>query len=207
MVIAHPDDEVMFFAPSVWSLVDGGRHVTLYCIGDSSEVRMKELHSSVKYLGIHSLKWARSGFIDSMSVEWNVNSIAALVEQECNRHAYKAIITFDDYGVSGHTNHIQCAKACKLVWEKRKSFNLLQLRSVPVWRKYLSWIDSFATMVLSVRDGDDSVSFQAREWFAWLRLWRHMATCYPSQFVWYRKAYVLFTRYAYQNDYSVFAKK
>lgn len=208
VVVAHPDDESMFFWPTLCELMCRGRNVTLLCVGDTTEERRAELEKSASLLGIARLRWGPAKqFPDSMAVRWDVGALVRLLEQELALQDFKSVLTFDSAGVSGHPNHIQCSEGCRVLWEKRKSFHLLELCSVPLWRKYLSVWDSLASTVLSAGGREDQVSFIARDWFSWAKLWNHMAICYPSQFVWYRKLYVVFTRYAYQNDYLVHAAK
>ena len=59
LLIAHPDDEAMFFAPTVLALTrpGTGNHVSILCLstGDADglgETRKKELKKSGKLLGI-----------------------------------------------------------------------------------------------------------------------------------------------------------
>jgi N-acetylglucosaminylphosphatidylinositol deacetylase len=52
-VIAHPDDEAMFFVPSILSLRNTGNKLHLLCLstgnfGGQGKVREKELHASAK---------------------------------------------------------------------------------------------------------------------------------------------------------------
>jgi hypothetical protein len=61
LVIAHPDDEAMFFAPTVLGLAnpDTGNHVKILCLstGDAEglgETRKQELKKSAKLLGLRS---------------------------------------------------------------------------------------------------------------------------------------------------------
>jgi N-acetylglucosaminylphosphatidylinositol deacetylase len=63
LLIAHPDDEAMFFAPTVLRLAhpDLGNHVKILCLSSGNadglgEVRKKELVKSALALGIRSEK-------------------------------------------------------------------------------------------------------------------------------------------------------
>jgi N-acetylglucosaminylphosphatidylinositol deacetylase len=57
LVIAHPDDEAMFFVPSIQALVNGGVEVGILClsVGQSApggRARPEELRESARILGI-----------------------------------------------------------------------------------------------------------------------------------------------------------
>ncbi|KAK3032674.1 hypothetical protein RJ639_036738 [Escallonia herrerae] len=44
-------------------------------------------------------------FQDGFVKVWNCNLLADFIEEEMQNHVVDLIITFDDYGVSGHCNH------------------------------------------------------------------------------------------------------
>lgn len=91
LLIAHPDDEAMFFAPTVLALTrpEMGNHVKILCLstGDADglgETRRRELKKSGRMLG---LKDEEDVFIiddpehfpDSMTKTWDEDSIANLL--------------------------------------------------------------------------------------------------------------------------------
>lgn len=141
------------------------------------------------------------------------------------------VLTFDDYGVSGHPNHravyrgVSLACSTRVVCGHRKSrlatassnlahrdghasetsadglpatnvcgteFDVWVLQSTNLLRKYIGILDiPFAALF-------------HRRLFVQLnahRVWRGMAM-HHSQFVWYRKLFVLFSRYAYINTFE-----
>ncbi|CAK7903537.1 N-acetylglucosaminyl-phosphatidylinositol de-N-acetylase [[Candida] anglica] len=135
-VVAHPDDEVMFFSPSVIeaSKPQNGNLVRLLCLsnGDASDVSMgtiraAELKSAARILGIHTndVEVLEDGqFKDGMSESWDIDQVADTIEQAVSsaitttmakspsvttvRAAREQIVvvTFDSQGVSNHPNHI-----------------------------------------------------------------------------------------------------
>ena len=61
LLIAHPDDEAMFFAPTVMALTrpEARNHVTILCLSSGNaeglgEIRKKELVQSALVLGLRS---------------------------------------------------------------------------------------------------------------------------------------------------------
>ncbi|OLN82710.1 N-acetylglucosaminyl-phosphatidylinositol de-N-acetylase [Colletotrichum chlorophyti] len=130
LLIAHPDDEAMFFAPTVLALTrpETGNHVKILCLssGDADglgETRKKELVKSGMKLGLRQEQDVfvidSPDFQDSMTNVWDKAKIASLLgrafapqlarqraageEPEAN---IDVLITFDSVGVSSHPNHI-----------------------------------------------------------------------------------------------------
>ncbi|PTU25538.1 hypothetical protein P175DRAFT_0427880 [Aspergillus ochraceoroseus IBT 24754] len=91
LLIAHPDDEAMFFAPTVLSLTkpELGNHLKILCLstGDADglgHIRKQELKTSAMRLGLRSESDVfvidePSRFPDSMATEWSTNDVAALL--------------------------------------------------------------------------------------------------------------------------------
>ncbi|KAK4232191.1 putative N-acetylglucosaminyl-phosphatidylinositol de-N-acetylase [Podospora fimiseda] len=130
LLIAHPDDEAMFFAPAVLALTkpEAGNHVKILCLssGDADglgETRKKELAKSGLVLGLRNsndvLVIEKPEFQDSMTATWDKGKISNLLSSAFAPNLAKSrssnqpptttidvLITFDAGGVSGHPNHI-----------------------------------------------------------------------------------------------------
>ncbi|KFA66051.1 hypothetical protein S40285_03728 [Stachybotrys chlorohalonatus IBT 40285] len=132
LLIAHPDDEAMFFAPTILALTrpDTGNHVKILCLstGDADglgETRKKELVKSGMALGLRDeddvfVVDNPQDFPDSMTTKWDETKIAKLLGSAFAPHLARqradesarptasidVLITFDDQGVSSHPNHI-----------------------------------------------------------------------------------------------------
>ncbi|KAK8902161.1 hypothetical protein QC760_009639 [Botrytis cinerea] len=130
LLIAHPDDEAMFFAPAMQALTDPelGNHVKILCLssGDADglgETRKKELVKSGMQLGLRQendvFVFTSPDFPDSMTKIWDKEKIANLLASAfCPPHTRKTdlttaptatidvIVTFDAQGISSHPNHI-----------------------------------------------------------------------------------------------------
>ncbi|KAF2113027.1 phosphatidylinositol glycan class L [Lophiotrema nucula] len=128
LLIAHPDDEAMFFAPTLLALTrpELGNHIKILCLssGDADglgDTRKKELVKSGLHLGLRSeddiLIIEDKNFPDSMTVTWHPRLISNLMttafapkmakisSKEPPQATIDAIITFDKDGVSSHPNH------------------------------------------------------------------------------------------------------
>ncbi|OQD74933.1 hypothetical protein PENDEC_c009G01931 [Penicillium decumbens] len=135
LLIAHPDDEAMFFAPAVLALTQPelGNHLKILCFstGDADglgETRKKELQKSALQLGVRDESDVfvvddPSRFPDGMKESWKEEEITSLLASAFapdlaaslkgkKPNANKAptatidiLLTFDQHGVSNHPNH------------------------------------------------------------------------------------------------------
>ncbi|PWY65864.1 N-acetylglucosaminyl-phosphatidylinositol deacetylase [Aspergillus eucalypticola CBS 122712] len=92
LLIAHPDDEAMFFAPTVLALTrpEYGNHLKILCLssGDADglgHIRKKELVKSALQLGLRQESDVYiiddpSRFRDSMTVQWTESDVSAVLE-------------------------------------------------------------------------------------------------------------------------------
>ncbi len=108
------------------------------------------------------------------------------------------VITFDRHGVSGHKNHCAIFTAIAFLCLERKipqSCRVFTLRSVTLLRKYSSIIDVPMSFLLA-----PSAVYVAGP-RRWLRL-RKAMKMHASQYVWFRRLYMLFSRYVLINTYD-----
>ncbi|KAL8939633.1 MAG: hypothetical protein Q9211_002652 [Gyalolechia sp. 1 TL-2023] len=130
LLIAHPDDEAMFFSPTLLALTNpnAGNHVKILCLSNGNadglgQVREKELVASAKILGLRRpedvLVLDSADFVDGMDTKWGVEKVADVLTRAFVPRSEKRgksgdaptatidmLITFDRYGVSGHPNHV-----------------------------------------------------------------------------------------------------
>ncbi|XP_059126870.1 N-acetylglucosaminyl-phosphatidylinositol de-N-acetylase isoform X5 [Peromyscus eremicus] len=122
LVIAHPDDEAMFFAPTVLGLARLEQRVFLLCFStgnyyNQGEIRRKELLQSCDVLGIPPPNVTiidNSEFPDDPGVQWDTERVASTLLQHININDINLVVTFDAEGVSGHNNHIALYKAVRV---------------------------------------------------------------------------------------------
>ncbi|KAI0976349.1 putative deacetylase LmbE-like domain-containing protein [Xylaria arbuscula] len=135
LLIAHPDDEAMFFAPTVLALTrpESGNHVKILCLSTGNadglgETRRRELVKSAMLLGLRKeedvLVMDSPDFPDSMTTIWDAERISSLLrsafapsltndsrstvsrDQAAPTATIDVLITFDGTGISSHPNHI-----------------------------------------------------------------------------------------------------
>uniref|UniRef100_A0A3P9L3P0 N-acetylglucosaminylphosphatidylinositol deacetylase n=1 Tax=Oryzias latipes TaxID=8090 RepID=A0A3P9L3P0_ORYLA len=122
IVTAHPDDECMFFAPTIIRLRELNVSVHLLCLSEGNYYnqgpeRHRELVSSCAVLGIPN---SRITIIDDEKLpddpkaEWSTALISSVVAKHLRAHTFNLVLTFDGSGVSGHANHVAIYKAIRL---------------------------------------------------------------------------------------------
>ncbi|KAI1134887.1 LmbE-like protein [Hypoxylon sp. FL0543] len=248
LLIAHPDDEAMFFAPTVLTLTrpENGNHVKILCLSSGNadglgETRKKELVKSGLLLGLRReddvLVIDSPDFPDSMTTTWDASKISSLLTSAFAPHlaaqktpkdnstptaTIDALITFDANGISSHPNHISLyhgARAFVASLTRGKPgwaspVDLYTLTTVSLPRKYLAFLDVFATIVSVALNGGGGkksdkgnpgalVSVSAlvgggRESYGTAR--KAMTEAHKSQMVWFRWGWIALSRYMYIND-------
>ncbi|KAM7333561.1 N-acetylglucosaminyl-phosphatidylinositol de-N-acetylase isoform X1 [Alexandromys fortis] len=204
LVIAHPDDEAMFFAPTVLGLARLGQRVFLLCFSagnyySQGEIRKKELLQSCDVLGIPPSRVTiidKSEFPDDPGVQWDTESVANTLLQHIEVNDISLVVTFDAEGVSGHSNHVALYKAVRALRSEGKlptGCSVLTLQSVSVLRKYLYLLD----LPWSLLSPQDALFILTSKEVAQAK---KAMSCHQSQLVWFRRLYVLFSRYMRINS-------
>lgn len=121
LVVAHPDDEVMFFGPTLALLTTPWLNNTLsvLCLttGDADglgHVRRLELEASLKQFAVPSSRVTvidSPSLPDSQTVEWDLPEVESIVSDALKSSMASVLITFDDEGVSHHPNHKALSQA------------------------------------------------------------------------------------------------
>ncbi|BBG94181.1 N-acetylglucosaminylphosphatidylinositol de-N-acetylase family protein [Prunus dulcis] len=194
LVVAHPDDESMFFTPTINYLTMRGHNIHILClsIGDAdgkgitrkeelyqASAILKVAHQQVKVLDHPDLQ-------DGFGKVWNHNILAMIIEEEINSYGIDLIITFDNYGVSGHCNHrdVHYGVMKLLHASSQRKIEAWELVSTNIFRKYSGpvdiWLSSLYPMQCSHELLHCLLNEQPRKSF------RAMAQ-HSSQWVWFRK--------------------
>ncbi|KAF2806314.1 phosphatidylinositol glycan class L [Mytilinidion resinicola] len=184
LLIAHPDDEAMFFAPTLLALAkpELGNHIKILCLSSGNadglgSIRKKELIKSGLQLGLRGeddiLIIDDPNFPDSMTTTWHPRLIADLLTQMFAPGMSRTpstsppvstidvLLTFDRSGISAHPNHISLHAGAhtflRALMHRHAGWTcpikLYTLTSVSILRKYLSVLDTPATIILSMMTG------------------------------------------------------
>ncbi|CEM25307.1 unnamed protein product [Vitrella brassicaformis CCMP3155] len=245
LVFAHPDDEVMFFTPTLAEIqrLNQGRRrrnesemeVHWLCLSTGNYdglggVRSNELMRSAESFAVPA---DRVCIVDEADLqdgwaEWPTEATSNAVFQTLIKVRPDTILTFDEWGVSGHPNHRAVGKAIKSLYERMNPsarLGVYRLISTPLVRKYIGMLDVPLSWCLdrrvcpSPRPSPPSPSsllappgslssrpkLELRALDALqlspLRALRGMMN-HRSQLVWYRYLFVFFSRYVYINTYE-----
>ncbi|XP_019850264.1 PREDICTED: N-acetylglucosaminyl-phosphatidylinositol de-N-acetylase-like [Amphimedon queenslandica] len=205
LVIAHPDDESMFFAPTILHCTSiKGHRLALLClsIGDyygKGEERKEELLTACNVLGISSESVVLindKDLPDNPNGVWSSKIIGRHIVRALSQYDIHRLITFDERGVSGHSNHIDIHKAVKALVANGalSGKEVLYLQTVNVVMKYLS----FLSAVLMSNQRCACISSVNRWCLAMTALGKH-----SSQMNWYRELYKVFSTYLIINIFSL----
>lgn len=206
LVIAHPDDEVMFFSPLLLSKRDSASDIYIICLstGDFESmgtVRCKELYKSCGIYGIpeENVRIVNHELLqDGMKQAWPPQLIADIVNAYAIECRPTIIATFDEMGVSGHPNHIAVYKGVSLILSSASlapflpEILLMKLESTNVARKFMGVLDVFLTSVI----GGSYKVYNLNFFIVLLAMWKHR-----SQFLCYRFFFILFSRFTYMNSF------
>jgi N-acetylglucosaminylphosphatidylinositol deacetylase len=205
LLIAHPDDEAMFFSPALLALTPYNK-VRVLCLSTGNAdglgtIRKRELVSSCLELGVASADDVAviddAEMPDSMTTTWPSSRIAEYLE----RYAADAdvIVTFDEGGVSSHPNHISLLHGAREFVAKTALKKLYTLTSVSILRKYLSLFDVPLTLRAAKTNGENAFVFvsSARQVET---AQRAMTNSHVSQMRWFRWGWIVMSRYMVVND-------
>lgn len=210
LIIAHPDDECMFFAPIIRQLSKQAAtriHVLCLTIGDfygKGSQRVAELHASCQNLIPNCSDVTISDRLPDTSQQnaWDMNLCQNLIREHVNKHSIDLIVTFDSYGVSGHTNHRSTHQAIQYlkVQNLLDHVDVLILESVSIWRKYLFILD-LPTSLFAYWLGSHQI-------LAVNSLWDYIKALdamrsHQTQLVWFRWIYIFTSRYMLINTLRI----
>ncbi|TPX37701.1 hypothetical protein SmJEL517_g00732 [Synchytrium microbalum] len=225
IVTAHPDDECMFFGPILCTLKSYGLPVALLCFSTGNHqglgvTRRKELDEACRDFGILDVTCLDEPDLqDNPSCTWKPERISELLNQHISRmkNGCRAIITFDDYGVSGHANHRALFHGAQLYMSSPNKKNppppAYSLTSIPLYRKFTSHLDliySAAPLrnLFTAQSSPIPIPFAKDELLPVLfvstseqyRVSVGAMLKHASQMVWFRWLYITFSRYMVVND-------
>lgn len=213
ILIAHPDDEVMFFAPSILELAKPHHgnllHLTCFSVGNDQglgPVRRLELIRSLGILGIdqYDIVDDEEKFQDSMSTTWDETLINAYIASDTD-----VILTFDENGVSNHPNHKSLYRAALSTSD---SVSVYSLKTWEVSKKYSSTLYTNYQLLIQCfwpllsfgsTDGDQKTFQQVLIFgnlYDSLVGLTAMVTGHYSQMVWFRWFWVALSRYGNANE-------
>ena len=212
LVIAHPDDETLFFLPTLLHLLSTPLcpppHLLCLSTGNADRLgplRTRELLTATSLLPLpasHVLVVDDERLPDSLTSSWPLRVIHDRITDWVRQRGIQQLITFDQGGVSGHPNHRAVHHAVS-EWIYAHDVPAWELVTWSVWRKYASIVGGWRVG----GDGGGRVGGRGKSgrvgemllvhWDSRVN-WRCMQA-HHSQFVWYRRLFVVFSLYTYVN--------
>ena len=204
LITAHPDDEIMFYTPTIKYLLSKNINIKILCLsngnydglGEKREIEFdnvsRELNlSSNVILNIPELQ-------DNIKKKWDAKIVAEMIDDFMRKNPdIKTIITFDMYGVTKHPNHISCNDGLKYYLKENRdkclenNIKIYELDSFNFVLQY-TWIVPFIKNIFS------KYAFISINYFTSYRLMR----LYETQFNLLRKAHTIFSSYSYFNSFT-----
>ncbi|GLA99763.1 hypothetical protein AtubIFM57143_008461 [Aspergillus tubingensis] len=226
LVTAHPDDETLFFSPTILHGRDNPdvtRSLLVLSTGDyhgQGDIRKAEIERSCAALGISSARCVvleHGALQDNPEKWWRQDVIQDIVAHYV--HMWKVdlkIFTFDNGGVSGHINHrAVSAGVRKYAEDFPHAPPVYALQSTFILRKYSSLVDLILTSVpfawrigaavltaAPAPTGHDIYGNRAllvSPWQTYLTA-RTAFSQHDSQYSWDRVLYLVVSRYMWFNN-------
>ena len=208
VVTAHPDDEAMFFSPTLAAVVPSN-DVFLLCLSSGDfdglgETRKKEILKSARVFGIEEDRVRvveHPELQDGMSNKWPAAIAGKVIKSFVSENNIDTLFTFDSYGVSGHPNHIDTANAVASAIRNKVFDGVVaySLRSTSLCHKYSGLAGyahiSWSNTTRAEEDDSGSLVFCTSS----PHLSYQSMSAHHSQFVWYRFLFVFFSLYSYVN--------
>ncbi|XP_078427979.1 uncharacterized protein LOC144700448 [Wolffia australiana] len=205
-VIAHPDDESMFFSPSIISLISKGWNPHVLCISagnaeDKGSLRKEELYRACAVLRIPSQQIIildHPKLQDGFDQKWDHGLLATLIGEQMTILGIGTVITFDEFGISGHPNHRDVRLGLrKYLCEAKKKDDAWELVSKGILRKYVGPIDIWLSLLhalLPHLSQTRCLLLNPSPCVTYSAMAEHR-----TQWLWFRKLFVIFSSYTYMN--------
>ena len=192
-MIAHPDDEAMFFVPAILNL-QKYNEISVLCLSNGNyaglgKIREKELVKSCEALAISAPTTLDEPDLQDGPILWKPDAVLKAVQRYLKQNPHDIVMTFDHRGVSSHPNHISTFQGCRLL----KNTTLLSLRTINICRKYCSLLEVFWCKPEQHHFFNLSASVNFR-----------VLSQHHSQYVWFRKLFVLFSSYTFVNSFDIY---
>jgi N-acetylglucosaminylphosphatidylinositol deacetylase len=224
IVVAHPDDECLFFSPTILSLISDEKsgHILVLSTGNSrglGPIRVKELKGSCQKLGIDSsrcLSLNLTDLQDDFYRWWPKRNISEIVAKYIKEFQIDLLITFDHGGISGHVNHKSIAFGIEYyITNTDKTPLIYEISTVSILFEFSSILDIGRTIIkflprlfrslfstilpfLFSPPNDQRALFVMSPfgYFQGLKAFH----AHHSQLLWYRHLYATFSRHMFIND-------
>lgn len=197
----HPDDEAMFFNPTIQYFLSKNIKVYILCLSTGNydglgKIRVKELKNSCNVLGIELISIIDSPHLQDGWKEWAISDCTREIKKVTKQYKIQALLSFDEGGISGHPNHKSLSTS---VYSLREEFIIIFLFTRPLIPfKYLGLLAPNHSSLTTIRVYPWRIDF-----------WKGIRAmlCHKSQLISFRYLYLLFSSYMYSNILNVLHAK
>ncbi|KNC99900.1 uncharacterized protein SPPG_05272 [Spizellomyces punctatus DAOM BR117] len=204
LVVAHPDDECLFFSPTMNAL-GGVKGILVLSTGNNygiGDTRRRELMGSCRELGVdeqHCTVLDLPDIQDNPREWWPADRVLEIVTEHVKKTNADVIVTFDSGGTSGHLNHRSVHRALL-----KSPIPTYSTTTIPLLRKYSSILDVTLTSLsflpnLLFNKPVTHRAFFVNGWNDYLAARRAFGS-HASQLSWDRHIYMILGRYMFLND-------
>lgn len=213
ILIAHPDDEVMFFGPIIRSLSKIRNRIFILCMtsGDyygKGGLRVKEMKAScVNLIGngktsnLINLKVVNEPekLPDHPSRQWDEQLAREIISSYLKANSINTVITFDRFGVSSHANHCILNKLTSDMASDNspQKLNVYALTTVNRLRKYMFLFDLMPSVLINKFVNRQQFTAVSSPYDFHITLGSMMK--HKTQLMWFRWLYLFTSRYMFIN--------
>ena len=233
LVVAHPDDEVMFFAPTILELdsrLPPNVEFNVVCLSkggadELGDTRVQELKESVNLLLANSKRQyqlQQHDYPDGHEETWDQESVQSTIKDSVLQGRRSSVLlTFDDKGVSKHVNHIACHEAVSnLVQDESNVKAALYLDSYgdnivlkysaffwEIWKLTRDWFLHRVLPTSSYNENKPATEITLMsDYSSYILSFASMLHSHKSQMVWFRYGWWTFSRFVFVNDLKMVNK-
>ncbi|CAF1033721.1 unnamed protein product [Rotaria sordida] len=224
IIVAHPDDECLFFSPTILGLIYRQKvgHILVFSTGNSNglgAIREIELKQSCQRLGVNlsnCISLNLTDLQDNPKDWWPKEKISEIVEKYIKKFEIDLLITFDNGGISGHLNHRSLSIGIEYyIINSNKTPFIYEISTVSFLFEFSSIFDIFRTIIqflprlirnlfstifpfLFSQPNDKRILFlnSPFQYIQGLKAFH----AHRSQMLWYRHIYTTFSRHMFIND-------
>ena len=207
LIISHPDDECMFFSPTLKNLLSQKVAINILCLSNGDyykqgKTREKELSKVADFLDLKSIEILEDDKLqDDINKLWEFdyvgNEINEYFKRENGFEKFGSIITFDEKGVSRHPNHISTSNGVISFLRNNKQ-KIIDSKIETYFLDTYPWIMQYSFLFPLIGFYLKDYGFLNKNALYTYNLMK----IHFSQFNFYRKLHTLISGYTYFNTYT-----
>jgi N-acetylglucosaminylphosphatidylinositol deacetylase len=203
LIIPHPEDELLYWSPTIKTLINYNIKLKILCLSNGNydkigHIRTEEFKQVSKYLKLEDNELIDDPDLqDNITKFWDEKVVSQKISDFLKKNNdIETILTFDEYGITKHPNHISCYNG--LVYYLKNNREEIKNKGINIFL-----LDSF-NPILQYTCFIPFLAYYFREFgyctYNFFTSYKVMKI-YDSQFNWRRKLHVVFSSYSYCNSF------